>query len=103
MSAQPPPDVYRPPPVGGSTSRGRMSLRAIAYGVAVDWFGTIAASFAIVMIASMISASRYQSQAEMKAYLERLAQAPDFVVLSSVVGLVCVALGGRRRYLDDQA
>lgn len=91
-----PPEPYRPPPIGGrSPSEGPgLSLRAVAAGVAVDWIGTFVASLAILLVATAIGASRYGDEAGVERYLEQLRSAPDFVILSSFVGLAFVSLGG---------
>jgi hypothetical protein len=88
--------LYRPPPIDGPGLRDRPPFRvkAVAVGVAVDWLGTAVASSVIFLVAGAIAASRYRDEDAMGEYLEQLAAAPDFVILSSLVGLGFVALGG---------
>jgi len=90
MSPEAPP---RPPPVDGRSSPP-IQLRAVALGVVADWVATWLVSYAILFAALAIASSRYDTGDQMEAYLEQLAAAPDFVVLTSLVGLLCVALGG---------
>jgi len=89
-------EPYRPPPIDRGHAGGEPRLRPIAIvtGVAVDWFATLAASFVVATMASAVAASRYDDPVRMKSYVEELSRAPDFLVLSTALGLICVALGG---------
>ncbi|MCH2169620.1 hypothetical protein MK489_02460 [Myxococcota bacterium] len=94
MSAEPP--GYRPPPIDGPHPEQRRGVqwKAVLYGLAADWAGTFVSSFFISFMATMVAAMRFQSEDQMRTYLEQLFTAPDFLFLTSMVGLLCVALGG---------
>ncbi|NQZ99115.1 MAG: hypothetical protein HRU01_21630 [Myxococcales bacterium] len=98
MAQVPPEDdstPYRPPPIGvGSGERQPLGFRAILLGVAVDWASTIASSTVILFMASIVAASRYQTEKQIADFIEKLGNAPDFVLLTSVIGLGCVTFGG---------
>ena len=98
MAQVPPEDdstPYRPPPIGvGSGERQPLGFRAILLGVAVDWASTIATSAVILFMASIVAASRYQTEKQIADFIEKLGNAPDFVLLTSIVGLGCVTFGG---------
>ena len=91
-----PNEPYRPPPIEehGSVARQPLSFRAILSGVFVDWIATFASWTLISVMAAGVAASRYSNAKQMEAFLARLGQSPDFVILTAIVGLACVALGG---------
>jgi len=87
---------YRPPPIEehGSVSGAPLVMRAIVGGVLVDWVVTLAAMVSIQVMAAVVAVSRYSTASQIEDFQEKLAQSPDFVILTTLVGLVCVALGG---------
>ena len=91
-----PNESYRPPPIEehGSVARQPLSVRAILSGVIVDWVATFASWTLISVMAAAVAASRYSSVEQMQGFLAKLGQSPDFVILTAIVGLACVALGG---------
>lgn len=91
-----PNDPYRPPPIEdhGSVRRAPLAIRAIVAGMLVDWVATIAAMVLIQVMAAAVAVSRYTTASQIEEFQEKLSQSPDFVILTSLIGLVCVALGG---------
>ena len=86
---------YRPPPIAGpSGERTPLRLRAVVSGVAVDWVATWIVSYLILFLALIVAGARYETTEEVESYLENLVAAPDFVALTSLIGLLCVTLGG---------
>lgn len=87
---------YRPPPIEeqDAASRSPLVVRAIVVGVLVDWVATLAATVSIQVMAAVVAVSRYSTASQIEEFQEKLAQSPDFVILMSLVGLVCVSLGG---------
>ncbi len=87
---------YRPPPIEEheSVARAPLVVRAVVAGVLIDWVATYATMILIQVMAGAVAVSRYSTASQVEEYLEKLFQSPDFVILTSLVGLACVALGG---------
>ena len=95
-SSNEPDAPYRPPPIEDhdSVARAPLAVRAIIAGVLIDWVATAVAMMMIQVMAAAVAMSRYSTAPQIEEFQEKLAQAPDFVILASLVGLVCVSIGG---------
>ena len=100
MQIPEPPPGTPPPPFGTPNPADSVRWSAVAIGVAVDWISTIVATMVVFSIAGGIAESRGTRQGDAEAYIEQLQNSPDFIMLFSLVGLLCVSFGayiGARR------
>jgi hypothetical protein len=84
-----------PPPIDDASRPGD-SLRwsAVGIGIAIDLVATLTASMLVGALATTIATSRSRSPDAAQQYIEQLQASPDFMLLFTLVGLLCVSLGG---------
>lgn len=83
-----------PPPFDGIDPSDSVRWSAVLIGMAVDWIATVGTSLAVYAIAGMIAVSRGGSETDAEAYIEQLHGSPEFMLIFSLIGLLCISLGG---------